>query len=348
MPFVHDELVIAVNPRNTNLLQDAKDYFKRVIDSSLLVFESEVTAYLSTNAKFSDVLLRFPEGSLTENAAAVSFTAGQSIQQIYRLNSITQYGQFKPDGLLFYTKGNYHLRVSVRMDYQSIYKGEPIYTEEFEALANDTEYLDCIEIDLSGSEFIKAINSKKQDKVVIEVSFLSDCELYPQSFIEFSPGVGTASNAFDMNGFAQGFSDGFSISLGLKLPDTKPLISLVGTTINFDVDAFISKNADRLKFCFANRIASRLLSDKLSGANLNIFTNTEREITALQIDKTEQVLKQHFKMVANALLFDVQSSSTPPMELKGKVGYEMGGYLGYDYAGLGSDEGAYPTTGLNL
>lgn len=328
LPYVHDELIAAVAYGGKELAKQT-EYFERIRATSLTVFNAEILRYLSENAKYTDTLLRFPEGRLTRGSQAFPLIAGQNIEQVYDLATVLQYGIFKPNGIVLYVKGTYKLRVSVRLDFQGIFKGENIFTQEVENMAAASDYVTCLQFDLSSEEYIQKIDSKVQDQLVVEIQIYQDCGIFPQEFIRIDPSIDNKTNHYDVSGgFSQGFSDGFSIGKGLLISETNPLISLRDSTIKFDVDLFISKNADALAFCFAYRVAARLLADKLTGKNLNIFTNTDREVTELHIQQTETSLKQYYKSVCNSLLFDVQSTATPPINLDGKVGFQQGGYIG--------------------
>lgn len=329
LPFVHDELLKAVSyGGKTN--EDMLSYFERAKSDCLNIFRSEIMNNLSKNAKYSDTLLRFPEGVLTRNTTPIDLKAGQTIQQIYDLSRVTQYGINKLGGIVIYMRGMYKMRISVRQDFQGIIKGDNIYTNEVENLTSSSDYLSCIQVDLSDI-LPQAINSKTQDQLVVELQIFNDCQVMPQTFSRIEPTIENQNSLFDVSGgFSQGFSDGFSVAKGLQLPDTLPVLSLTESAVMFNVDLFISKNADRLAYCFAYRVASRLLADKITGRNLNIFTNTDLEVTQEHRDSAERLLAAEYKTVCNTLLNNVQSSANPPIVLEGTVGYELGGYLGND------------------
>ena len=344
LPFAHDELLSAVSYTNNSEQADLFEYFTKISRNSLRAFSGEVVSCLSANAKFSDTLLRFPEGKYG-GAPAIQFLSGQTVEQVYDISNVLQYGLFSPTGLLMYVKGNYYFKLSVRMDYNGLFKGGDIFSHIYNnenAAASD--FTSIIEVDLSDSEFKKVINSKTQNQVVVSIQFYQNTELYPQDFIEILPTIGNITQEFSVSGsFSQGFSDGFSIAKGSKIGTINPVISFVQSTIAFDVDAFISQNSDRLAYCFAHRIAARLLADKFAGSNLNIFTNTPVEITEMQLAQTEKSLQLQLKNVTSSLLFNIQSTATPPIELKGSTGYEMGSFVGNGtYSGGKGDLDSYP------
>lgn len=345
LPFVHDELLKNV-AYNASTLDTIKEYWTRTAKNSLRIFESEVTRALSCNAKYSDMLLRLPEGRF-RGAAGYALDAGQNITQTYDLSSVAQYGIFKPKGLIVYIRGNCHFRISVRLDYQSTFIGENIFSEDvlIETAADDN--MSFRRFDLSSIEYERMIDSKSQDQLVIEIQALGKTTLLPQEFVSFEPGLGAVNDVFSVaGGFSQGFSDGFSMAKGLKLGTSLPLVSFAGSMIAFNVDEFISDNAYRLAYAFAHRIAARLLSDKLTGVRLNIFTVSDRENTGLQIEFIEKALKQHLKMIESTLLFNIQSTATPPIAMHGG-GIDIASYVDNAYVdGNLSDEGSYPTTFL--
>lgn len=347
LPFIHDELVRGVSYGQDKSTGKLLEYFSRAKSDSYNIFTVEVLHYLACTGKFSDVLLRFPEGRKTKDSVAAPFLAGQNIAQIYNLESVLQYGKIKPTKIVLYTKGTYRLRVSVRLDFQGLMKGDNIFSQEVENNSADADFLTCHQFDLTGDEFIKKVNSKREDQLVIEIEVLSDSAIYPQTFITIDPTVEQMTKKFDITGgFSQGFSDGFSMMRGADLGITDPLISMEQGTVEFDVDAFISQNADKLAYCFAYRVGARLLGDKLTGVQLNIFTNSDPELTKMQLDQTEKSLKDVFKKTASGLLFNIQSTATPPIVLEGAVGYERGGFVDFSdgtyQGGRLTDDGAYP------
>lgn len=343
LPFVHDELLANV-AYQSGTLEKLKSYFSRVQTNSLRIFESEVTRALSCNAKYSDMLLRLPEGRLSKGTEPFTLLAGQNVTQTYDLTSVLQYGIVKFKGIVMYFKGNAHIRIAVRLDYQGIIKGEDIFTEDFIINTAASDMLNFKRFDLSSIDLERAIDSKSQDQLVIEIQCLGNTNIYPQDFVYFEPGLTGKTEEFAINGgFSQGFSDGFSIAKGLTMGEIKPLVSFAGTMIAFDVDAYISDNAYRLGYAFAHRVAARLLADKLTGANLNIFTNSESENTQMQMDFIEKALKQHLKMIENTLLFNIQSTQTPPIALHNGGGVTLGSYIDEDSNTRWTDDGAYPT-----
>lgn len=343
MSYVHDELLSAV-AYDATTLEKVTAYYNRVANNSHILFQSEVMNYLGTNAKFSDTLLRFPEGKLTKGAEPLTIFAGQTIEQSYDLSSVMQYGKLKLESLLLYMQGSYEINIALRLDYQDAITGENIFIDKFENLTADDDYktvrLIDIASEIAASDLV--LNSKSQDRLVIEIQAMTDCKILPQTFIKIQPTINSITQEFDIpNEFEQSFSDGFSIARGLLLDEINPIVSLVNASVTFDVAEFISKNADRLALCFALRVANRLLADKLTGKRLNIFTNTSRENTQMQIEELEIKFKQHMKMIASSLLFNIASAEVTPVELKGSVGYEMGSYIGSGHR-VYDDSGAYP------
>lgn len=365
LPFIHDDLLkaVAYKPEQT---QDLLNYFNRIKNDTLINFNQEVIAYLSSNAKYSDTLLRFPEGRLTKGSEPVSLLAGQNIEQVYDIANVLQYGKFAAEKVLLYMQGPYHVRVSGRFDFQGMIKGENIFTTVVENNESDSDHNTILEIDLAGINPVnyiplsepRVINSKQEDQFVLEIQVYADCKIYPQTFVKIEPTINSMTTEFSVSGsFDQGFSDGFSTSKGLSLGTINPLMSLSNGTIDFDVDNFISKNAVSLAYCFANRVAVRLLVDKLTGKNLNWATNVDPETIDKQIELTQGVIKQHLKTLCSKLLFNIQTTATPPIVLDGTTGIEMGGFVSttndrssYPYQDFanGSDEESYPRWGISI
>lgn len=345
LPYVHDELLAAVSYSDALLT-----YFERIRKTSFELFKAEVVNHLSENAKFSDVLLRFPEGELNPEEILTALQ-GQAIEQVYDISTIVQYGIFAPQGMLLYMMDNYHIRVSIYFGHSGMKKGAVVYTEEFQKSDADVAEMSYIQVDFRDnatydSAIKKAINSKVQNQLVIEIECLEDSTFYGQTFIKINPTIKSQDNEFDVDGgFSSGFSDGYSLARGEHYGIINPIVSLVKSTIQFDVDEFLSDNAERLKMFFGLRIATRLLGDKLSsgsGKRLNIFTNSDRELTREQIEEINSYIKKELKYTCASLLFNINSTSTPPIELNGSVGYEIGTLVDMDRVGGDlSDEGAY-------
>lgn len=346
MSYVANELLPAV-AYDATTTEKITEYFTKIRANTLEIFNSEVMNYLSCNAKFSDTLLRFPEGDLDATGAALAVLAGQNIQQTYDLSKVMQFGRLKLGGLLLYMKGTYNMRISIRYDYKGLLQGENLFQETY---VNDTSAADHVtirEIDLSEVAGLKnPINSKRQNQLVVFIEALGDSTFLPQTFHIIPPEVDSITQEFDITGgFSQGFSAGFASGIGELLGSRNPVCSLVQSSVAFDIREYISQNAERLALAFALRVGCRILSDKLTGQRLNIFTNSDRENTKEQVAELELKIKQHLKMVASSLLFNVQSTQTPPIVLEGSTGYEMGSYLGFpdEYQNTGyGDLGAYP------
>ena len=361
LPYIHDDLLkaVAYKPQTT---PDLLNYFVRARADSLINFNQEVIAYLSSNAKYSDTLLRFPEGRLTKGSEPVSLLSGQNIEQTYDIANVLQYGKFAAEKVVLYMQGPYHIRISGRFDFQGKFAGENIFTTLVLNDTSDADHNTILEIDLAAidpGDYLpllapRVINSKREDQFILEIQVYQDCKIYPQTFVVIEPTIGTMTTAFDVSGsFDQGFSDGFSTLKGESLGTINPLISLANGTIDFDVDNFISKNADGLAYCFANRVAVRLLDDKLTGRNLNWATNVDPETVQHQIDQTQKVIKDHLKTLCSKLLFNIQTTATAPIVLEGTVGTELGGFVSTtneraEYPGNWNDENAYPSWGISL
>lgn len=342
MPYVHDDLLAAVS-----YTDELSAYFTRKKKAALDLFKAEVMTQLSKNAKFSDTLLRFPEGRINKSET-ITALEGQNIEQVYDLKRVVQYGIFEPKGLLLYMIGNYRLRVSLYFGHSDLKRTDPIYAEEFEKLDADEEYLSYIQINLEdnddyASKINVPINSKINDQLVIVIECLSDCTFHTQEFIVIEPTITNTNSEFDITGgFSSGFSDGFSVARGALLGTVNPVISLVRASIVFDVDAFISDNARLLAVYFALRVAVHLINDTKIGKRLNILTNRDREDVREQVTEIEAYIEKQLKVTCSSLLFNVQSTSTPPIELNGKVGYEIGSFVS-DGGYYGDDSGAYPS-----
>lgn len=341
MPYVHDQLLASVSYSD-----ELAAYFDRKKSSALDLFKAEIITQLSKNAKFSDTLLRFPEGRIKKDEQ-ITALSGQNIEQVYDLKKVVQYGIFEPKGMILYMVGNYRLRVSLYFGHSDLKRTDPIYAQIFEKADADEDYLSYIQIDLEAhpdyaSKINVPINSKISDQLVIVIECLEDCTFFTQEFITIEPTISNTNTEFDVSGgFSSGFSDGFSIGRGAVLGTVNPIISLVKASIIFDIDAFVSDNARRLALYFALRVAVHLMNDKRIGKKLNILTNQDREEVAAQVMEIEAYIEKQLKVTCSSLLFNVQSTSTPPIELNGKVGYEMGSFVSAPDYGY-SDEGAYP------
>jgi hypothetical protein len=218
----------------------------------------------------------------------------------YSLMGLSDYSRLSAETILIYTKGSYDLNVILEVNLSGM-MSVVLFTNQYSKTVDDG-VMEVLEIALPES-VNRVLSPSTVTRMTIWVHGAGT--LLSQMRIPVEPSVSVMD-------YRAG-----------QLADY-PFISVIGD-VRFDVNEFMDKNFNRLSHAFANRVAGRLLTDKLLSPNLNLHTNSNREDTKYQIEQCDLQVKEHLKAVCTGLYFKAQSTELPPFVPRS--GIEIGGYV---------------------